>query len=79
MLTVFGRRFTLPGSRRSRIVLGTGLSIAGLFGFLPVLGFWMVPLGLLILSHELHVLRRTRRRWAVWQERRRRTGAQRGR
>ncbi len=28
--------------------LGMLLVVAGSFGFLPVLGFWMIPLGLLI-------------------------------
>jgi ribosome-associated translation inhibitor RaiA/cold shock CspA family protein len=33
--------------------LGLGLVVAGLFGFLPVLGFWMIPLGLLIVWADL--------------------------
>ena len=68
---LFGRSFRKPGSRKARIALGVALSVAGLFGFLPVLGFWMVPLGLLILSHEYHLLRRLRRRWEVRAGRRR--------
>lgn len=31
-----------------RLVLGLILMVGGVFGFLPVLGFWMVPLGLVI-------------------------------
>ena len=62
---VFGREFRKPGSRNARIALGVALCAGGVFGFLPVLGFWMIPLGLLILSHEFHLLRRVRRRWAV--------------
>jgi hypothetical protein len=46
--------------------------VLGCFGFLPVLGFWMIPLGLLILSYEFARVRRWRRRAAVWWERRRR-------
>lgn len=30
--------------------LGVVLVILGMFGFLPVLGFWMIPLGLAILA-----------------------------
>ena len=45
-ISVFGREFTMPRSRRARIVIGVGLIVLGIFGFLPVLGFWMVPLGL---------------------------------
>lgn len=33
-----------------RWAVGILLIVAGLFGFLPVLGFWMVPLGLLVLA-----------------------------
>ena len=30
--------------------LGVLLIILGMFGFLPVLGFWMIPLGLAVLA-----------------------------
>ncbi|MBO6640371.1 MAG: hypothetical protein JJ920_20135 [Roseitalea sp.] len=68
---LFGREFPKPGSRRARLALGAALSVLGVFGFLPVLGFWMIPLGLFILSHELHPLRRIRRRLAVRRGRKR--------
>lgn len=67
---IFGKEFKKPGSPAARYALAIALMVGGVFGFLPILGFWMLPLGLLILSHELHVLRRLRRRWAVWQGRR---------
>jgi hypothetical protein len=31
--------------------------VGGLFSFLPVLGFWMLPAGLLLLAVDLPVLR----------------------
>lgn len=71
-ISVFGREFAMPRSRGVRIGLGVGLCFLGLLGFLPVLGFWMIPLGLLILSHEFHVVRRVRRKLIVWWERRKR-------
>lgn len=71
-ITLLGREFTLPRSRRARISIGVGLIVLGCFGFLPVLGFWMIPLGLLVLSYEFARVRRWRRRSAVWWERRRR-------
>ncbi len=74
-ITVFRREFAMPRSRRARIVIGVGLVVLGLFGFLPVLGFWMIPLGLLVLSHEFALVRRWRRRLAVWWERRNRRGS----
>jgi len=70
-ISVFGREFRMPRSRAARIGIGVVLVILGIFGFLPVLGFWMVPLGLLILSYEFASVRRLRRRFIVWWERRR--------
>jgi hypothetical protein len=64
------RRLPLPRSRALRIALGTTLILFGLLGFLPILGFWMVPLGLLVLSIDIPRVRRWRRRFAVWFSRR---------
>jgi hypothetical protein len=62
-----GYRMPLPRSRLLRITLGVVLLIVGLFGgWLPILGFWMAPLGLLILSVDIPRVRRWRRRFAVW-------------
>lgn len=38
------------------------LIIGGLLGFLPVLGFWMLPLGLSLLAVDFPVVRRWVRR-----------------
>ena len=76
---LFGRAFPKPGSRRARLALGTVLTVLGLFGFLPIVGFWMIPLGLFILSHELHPLRRLRRRLAVRRARKARANGGQGR
>ncbi len=54
------------------MALGTALVIMGIFGWLPILGFWMIPLGLLVLSVDSHYARRFRRRLEVWSGRRRR-------
>ncbi|WP_050765119.1 hypothetical protein [Fulvimarina pelagi] len=69
-MRLFGRNFDLPQNRWLRISIGTLLVIGGLFGFLPVLGIWMVPLGLIVLSIDLPVVRRLRRRSDVWATRR---------
>ncbi len=66
------KRIDLPGSKIVRIGLGVVLVIAGILGFLPVLGFWMVPVGLVVLSVDLPSVRRQRRRLEVWWNRRRR-------
>jgi len=55
----------VPGSPTARRLLGAGLIIGGILGFLPILGFWMVPLGLLILSIDSSIIRRWRRRIEV--------------
>ena len=65
------QKVKLPGSRIVRVVLGTGLVVGGMFGFLPVLGFWMIPLGLAVLSVDLPIARRWRRRLEVWWGKRR--------
>ena len=70
-IKLLGREFEMPRSRWVRILIGVGLVVLGIFGFLPVLGFWMIPLGLLVLSYEFHVVRRLRRRFVVWRARRR--------
>lgn len=64
---VLGRfELPFPRSRSGRIITGSLLIGGGFLGFLPVLGFWMVPLGLLVLSHDLPSVRRKRRRVAIW-------------
>ena len=47
---MFGRGFNLPQGRWQRIALGVALVLGGIVGFLPILGFWMIPLGLFVLS-----------------------------
>ena len=61
----------LPASRAGRIVTGAALMLGGALGFLPILGLWMLPLGFLLLSNELPIARRFRRRISVWWGRRR--------
>ena len=63
----FGNRsMALPASRLARMAIGVVLILGGFLGFLPILGFWMVPLGLIILSVDIPVVRRWRRQAAVW-------------
>ena len=58
------RHYHLPQSKGLRVGLGILLVAGGLVGFLPVFGFWMIPLGLLVLSVDIPVVRRGRRRLA---------------
>ena len=55
----------MPRSVFWRIVLGTLLCFGGLLWFLPLLGLWMIPLGLMVLSVDLAIARRWRRRMEV--------------
>jgi purine-cytosine permease-like protein len=59
------RRIDLPANRLVRVVLGAALIAGGLLGFLPFLGFWMVPLGILVLSIDFALMRRWRRKASV--------------
>ena len=56
----------MPASRAVRILLGLVLIVGGILGFLPVLGFWMIPLGFAVLSIDFLIVRRARRRIMVW-------------
>jgi purine-cytosine permease-like protein len=58
-------RVWLPGSRLGRTVVGILLILGGFVGFLPIVGFWMVPLGLIVLSIDFPIVRRWRRRFDV--------------
>ena len=68
-----------PGSRWVRIPLGILLMLGGVFSFLPVLGIWMLPLGLLLLALDLVFLQgpvnsaivRGTRKWSTWSRARR--------
>ena len=48
-----------PGART---LVGLLILAGGILGFLPVLGFWMIPLGLVIISLDFRPLTRTRRK-----------------
>jgi hypothetical protein len=59
----FGKyKVALPGDRRVRLGLGVALIVlGGFFGFLPVLGYWMVPLGFVVLATDIPPIRRFNR------------------
>ena len=68
---ILGREVRVPDSRYGRIALGVGLTAGGILGFLPVVGFWMLPLGLLVLAQDIRIVRRWRRKLTVRFSRRR--------
>ena len=51
----------LPPGVRS--VVGLSLMVGGVLGFLPVLGFWMFPAGVAMLSLDVPPLRRRLDTW----------------
>lgn len=51
----WGQNHVPPGIR---LVLGILFCIGGVFGFLPVLGFWMLPLGLAFIALDIPPLRK---------------------
>ncbi|MGB3864285.1 MAG: hypothetical protein WBA29_01465 [Xanthobacteraceae bacterium] len=58
-----------PSSRLARIPLGLFLILGGIFSFLPVLGLWMLPLGLMLIAQDVPFLRRPIARLLSWMER----------
>jgi hypothetical protein len=53
---------TLPESRPLRIGIGALLVLGGTVGFLPIVGFWMIPAGFLVLATDIPAIRRFNRR-----------------
>jgi len=48
----------LPRSRLARSVLGGALLVGGVLWFLPLLGLWMIPAGIVVLSSDSSWVRR---------------------
>jgi hypothetical protein len=58
-----------PSSRYARIPIGVLLVCGGVFSFLPVLGLWMLPLGLLLFAQDVPALQKPTARMLGWVER----------
>ena len=58
-----------PSSRLVRIPLAILLIAGGIFSFLPVLGLWMLPLGLLLVAQDVPMLQKPTARMLGWVER----------
>ncbi|MBB2202486.1 hypothetical protein [Gluconacetobacter tumulisoli] len=48
----------VPSRRRWRLLSGGLLILGGFLSILPLLGIWMLPLGLVLLSDDFAILRR---------------------
>ena len=58
-----------PSSRYVRILLAILLIVCGIFSFLPVLGLWMLPLGLLLFAQDVPILQKPLAWMLGWIER----------
>ena len=47
-----------PQAKWVRLPLGCVLIAGGMLGFLPVLGFWMLPVGALLIGEDIPPVRR---------------------
>ena len=65
-----------PSRWAVRIVAALLLVLGGLLAFLPVLGLWMLPLGLIVISQDLPFLQRPLLHAFRWADRRSRTWRQ---
>ena len=65
-----------PSRWAVRIVAALLLVLGGLLAFLPVLGLWMLPLGLIVISQDLPFLQRPLLHVFHWADRRSRTWRQ---
>jgi hypothetical protein len=60
------RKLRHPDARWIRIPVGLLAVVGGIFSFLPVLGIWMLPLGLLLLAYDIPFLRKPVGRFTIW-------------
>ncbi|HEY4200538.1 MAG TPA: hypothetical protein VGM83_08245 [Devosiaceae bacterium] len=66
-----------PTAMLIRVPLGILLVLGGIFSILPVLGIWMLPLGLLLLAIDVPLLQGPvgktivwgKRKWTLWKRR----------
>ena len=60
------RRLRHPKAAWFRIPVGVVLVAGGIFSILPLLGIWMLPLGLLLIAYDVPVLRVPVGRFTIW-------------
>jgi hypothetical protein len=77
----FIRWLRKPSSFAARLAVALLLILGGIFSFLPVLGIWMLPLGLLLIAQDVPFLQKPlvsllawiEEKWALlrlkWQDR----------
>ena len=65
----FIRWLRMPSSFAVRLVIAILLILGGIFSFLPVLGIWMLPLGLLLIAQDVPLLQKPLVAAFAWVER----------
>jgi hypothetical protein len=65
----FVRWLRRPSSRLVRIPLALLLVVGGVLSFLPILGLWMLPLGLLLIAQDVPFLQKPLAEMLGWIER----------
>lgn len=55
-----------PSSRWARLPAGLLLIVGGIVSFLPILGVWMLPLGLMLIAADVPFLQRPMARFTMW-------------
>jgi hypothetical protein len=64
------RNLRHPDARRVRLPLGVLIVLGGLLApVVPILGMWMIPLGLLFLAYDIPFLRRPTATFTIWSTR----------
>jgi len=54
----------------TRVGAGAIFMVGGVFGFLPILGFWMLPFGVFMVASEFPRSRRPMQRWLYKEKKR---------
>ena len=65
----FIRWLRMPSSFAVRLLIALLLILGGIFSFLPVLGVWMLPLGLLLIAQDVPSLQKPLVSVFAWVER----------
>lgn len=55
-----------PASRLVRLPAGLLFILGGFLWFLPVLGLWMLPLGLMLIAYDVPFLQKPMSRFILW-------------
>ena len=55
-----------PRSRKFRLPIGILLIACGLVGFLPIVGYEFIPVGLLVISQDIPFMRRPMGKFVSW-------------